>query len=292
MPTLESHPSSQRVKALFLGDSGSGKTGAQASLANAGRELFIIDLGAGLDILRAMVKPEFHKNIHFETITDDYHGGQTKSAVSTKLAPMVYSKTLKLLDNWKTAEGDFGPVSSWGPERTIVIDSFTQLGLAAYRYIRAINNRKAGKTNIYDFGPAQDMQEGVLALLMSESVKCNVLVIAHINYQEGEGDLPTHIEEDAEGKEIEVKDEKGYPAAIGRKLSPRVGQYFNTMVAAKTKVLGDRVIRTIRTSSTGMIDLKTPVPQLLPLDLPLETGLEQIFRAIQLQEKQLPAKGK
>ncbi len=284
MPTLENHPSSKRVKALIIGDSSAGKTGGLASLANAGRELFIIDLDVGLDILRSFVKSEFQKNVHFATITDEYKG--SAAGVGTKTAPTVYAKTLRLLDHWKYEGEDFGPVKDWGPERTLVMDSFTSLGGAAYRYIRSINGRVMGKTNLYDYGPAQEMQEGVLNLLMSESIRCNVIVLAHVVYQEGEGDLPTRLEENAEGNEVLVKDEKGYPAAIGRKLSPRVGQYFNTLVLVKTKVVGDQVRRTIRTSSSGMIDLKTPVPQLLPLELPLSTGYETIFQAIQTLESQ------
>ena len=56
MPALSDHQSSQTTKMLFIGDSGSGKTGALASLAAAGYNLRILDVDNGVDILANLLR--------------------------------------------------------------------------------------------------------------------------------------------------------------------------------------------------------------------------------------------
>lgn len=70
MPTLENYKAEKPIKMLVMGDTGTGKTGALASLANAGYKLHILDYDNGLDILSTKVKPEFLKNIEYETLTE------------------------------------------------------------------------------------------------------------------------------------------------------------------------------------------------------------------------------
>ena len=52
MPSLSAHQSNDYVKLLLCGDSGSGKSGALASLVGAGYKLRILDMDNGLDSLK------------------------------------------------------------------------------------------------------------------------------------------------------------------------------------------------------------------------------------------------
>jgi septum formation inhibitor-activating ATPase MinD len=56
MPQATKHQSHRTTKMLNMGDAGSGKTGALASLAKAGQRLVILDFDNGLDILIGLLK--------------------------------------------------------------------------------------------------------------------------------------------------------------------------------------------------------------------------------------------
>ena len=92
MPKLENHQSTNITKMLLVGDSGSGKTGALASLAKAGFNLRIIDVDAGLDVLSNLLRDpsspygkEALARVEFETVTDPMRvsGGKLIPAKAT-----------------------------------------------------------------------------------------------------------------------------------------------------------------------------------------------------------------
>lgn len=58
MASIKEHTSADVTKLLLVGDSGSGKTAALASLANAGKNLRILDYDDGLSILPDLLTPE------------------------------------------------------------------------------------------------------------------------------------------------------------------------------------------------------------------------------------------
>ena len=53
MANIKTHKSAEYTKLMLVGDSGSGKTTALASLANAGYNLRILDFDDGLSILQS-----------------------------------------------------------------------------------------------------------------------------------------------------------------------------------------------------------------------------------------------
>ena len=61
MANISKHKSTSVTKLLLCGVSGSGKTSALASLANAGKKLRILDYDDGLDILPEFLKPDVVK---------------------------------------------------------------------------------------------------------------------------------------------------------------------------------------------------------------------------------------
>ena len=75
MPSLAQHQSNEFTKLLIEGDSGSGKTGALASLVGAGYKLRILDMDNGLDSLKSFVMkdcPDKIDNVEFRTLRDEY----------------------------------------------------------------------------------------------------------------------------------------------------------------------------------------------------------------------------
>lgn len=263
MPRLSQHHSQDAVKMLFIGDSGSGKTGALAALVMAGYELAILDFDNGLDILFNILRAqpnaeELLDRVYYETCTDKL---KTVSGLAVPDGvPKGWSKALKLLDKWKTDDYDLGPVSTWGPNRVLVLDSLTFAGKSAYRYVDAVNAFKDGRQT---YGEAQKQLEGCLALLYSDTIKCNVIVTSHITFVDMEGGFT-----------------KGYPSSIGKALSPQIPRYFNSVIEAKTKGSGSSAKHVIITVPDGMIELKVPtLPGKIPAELPLETGLAKFFEA-------------
>jgi len=258
MPSFAQHQSATTVKMLYIGDSGTGKTGSLASLVKAGYELRIIDFDNGLDVLRDYVPQDKLDRIRFQTFTDEMQG--TGGVVLPKGVPQAFPNALKQLTNWKTADENFGNVSTWPDNVVLVIDSMTLAGEAALRYVLALGGHSGKQAQLQHWGEAQRLLQGLLELLYSSAVKCNVIVTSHI----------TIIEDETSGFK------KGMPATIGKALSAKVPRLFNTMVQAKT--VGKK--RVILTQSAGIVDLKTSAPTRIPAELPLDTGLATIFETL------------
>lgn len=266
MTSLANHQSTRTVKMLLIGDSGSGKTGALASLANAGYKLRIQDYDNGLDALVNFIKPEFHANVEFVTLTD-----KLKSVNGLTVCdgpPNAYVNGVQLLSNWKyksKSSGediDFGPIFEWGEDVVLVIDSLTFQGKACLRYILSIANH-FGNPQLQHWGEAMRKQEELLQILYSDAVKCHVIITSHIIMFEREDGIAM-----------------GYPSALGSKLPPIVPRYFNSVLQTKTIGQGASARREIRTSSQGMVELKNPAPMRVPPTLPLESGLATFFELI------------
>jgi hypothetical protein len=281
MPSLSKHQSNQYTKMLIMGDSGSGKTGALASLVCDGFKLRILDMDNGLETLKTFVEkncPTNLENVEYRTLRDKYKS--TAAGPIIDGVPKAFVEAVKMLDRWKytDAEGlavDLGPPAEWGSECILVIDSLTFLSDAAWDWREPLTPR--GSSGQYDkravYGDAQDAIEKVLALLTGETFRTNVIVIAHIRYV----DNPDGTK-------------KGYPTAVGSALSPTIPRYFNS-VALCTNIAGKR---SIQTTATAMIDLKNPKPfEMLPR-YDLSDGLSKFFKVLrgdhQLQvEEKKPA---
>ena len=262
MPTLEQRSGSTLVKVITIGDSGSGKTSALASLARAGYEVFILDFDNGTDIRLdpEVLAAEFRSQIIVETLTDKVTKGSTGPVVKD---PTAAKRAMELLNKWK----DYGPVEEWGPDRVLVIDSITMLGNACMNWVRKLNMRVGQKLRINDWGDAITMQESLLQLLYSDEVHCHVIVNAHITYQGGEdGAIDMGV--------------KGWPSALGSKLPTKVGRYFNMVTRTSSLGSGANEKRYIQTQSSPAIELKNPMPSLILPKYPIEDGWGKIFAAV------------
>ena len=278
------------LKLLLIGDAGGGKTGALASLANAGLKLFIWDFDNGLDVLRHFVKPEHFKNVHYQTLTDKVKPSMEGSATPIG-PPTAFVRALRLFERWKEDDEDFGSVYDWDTSRVVVIDSLTHAGHAAMR-LRLANTKRTGKPpRIQDWGVAAGMQRSILETLYSDSVKCHVIVTAHLKLIEpntiqdnddeddflgiGSGKNPNLV---AGKKSSSTASALGiFPSALGKALPPEVGSYFNTALRART-VNNKKVLETMPADG---IELKNPIPTVLNKQLPLGDGLAKFFELVQ-----------
>lgn len=281
----------------------SGKTGALASLARAGYNLRILDFDNNLEILGNLLlnDPAARERVVYETFTNSFQVLEGK--VIPVGTPDAFPRAMKLLHTWKTPTHNFGSLRDWTSKDVLVIDSFSFMAAAAFWYVRALNKRASGQdSHPTDFGGAQECLRGVLEIIRDDAVKCNVIVIAHIKYtgvEEGT-DIPVKtLDIKAKAKPGEAppqtvvsadiirKETKGYVNSIGRALGPEIPRYFPTMVQCESEAAGNWARRTIRTRPSGLIDLAVPVLG-LPDVLPQETGLADIFKALQASPAKEP----
>lgn len=277
MPTLSHHQSNEFTKMLIMGDSGSGKTGALASLVAAGYKLRILDFDNGLEPLKQFILkecPEKIDNVEFKTLRDKRKASADGPVIDG--TPRAFVEAIKLLDRWKykgdDGEVDLGVPAEWGPETILVVDSLTFMSDAAFDFREPLAPRASnGKYDIRAvYKDAQDAIENVLALLTSENFRTNVIVIAHVRYIER-----------ADGVT------KGYPTSVGSALSPNIPRYFNSVALCQTGAGGRR---TIQTAATALIDLKNPKPFAMAPSYPLGTGLAEFFGVLREQPQVKPTK--
>ena len=282
MPQGTQHQSKKTTKLLNLGDSGSGKTGALHCLVRAGYRLIIADFDNGLDILINLIRDdktmtkeqrvECLNRIYYETFTDKLK--MVGDLVIPVGAPKAWTNAASALSRWKfpispdTDETyDLGNAGTWGSDTIFVLDSLGLAGQAALRLVRQINQHQMEKfVSVPDYGQAMNRLETMLQLLYAESIECNVIVNTHITYQE----------------DVMTEAMKGLPRALGNKLPPNVGGYFNSVVRTVSVGSGKSMKRIIKTTSERGLELKVPVgPGIIPAELPIETGLLTIFETLQ-----------
>lgn len=264
MTTLDSPEAEPFFKLLYIGDSGTGKTGSLVSLVKAGYKLKVLDFDNGTPILRSLVKqqcPEFLGNVDVESVADDYSsfGGNPQSpGAILKGGAKAFPAALKLMEKWS----DGSDPGEWGHDTVFVLDSLTRMGTAAYEFCRGLNpNAKEGRTWYFS---AQKAVESVLANLTGKLMRTNVIVISHVNYKEMQGGVM-----------------KGWPTSIGSAQGPDIPTYFNNMILAETIGFGESAKRVIRTVPNGTIDLKTSTaPKIIDASLPLDSGLATMFQKL------------
>lgn len=255
MPSLADHHGSKFVKLFFIGDSGTGKTGALTSLVEAGFKLKIIDCDNGLDALFQFAKkvcPDKLANVDYETRKDKLKA--TRDGFVVDGAPKAATDVLKLLDTWT----DGSRPREWGDDHILILDSLTTFGRSAFEWAKGM--APSAKDPRQWYFAAQGLVEDTVAGLCGEDFHCNVIIISHVSYNE-----------DVDGIR------RGYTSAIGSALGPKLPKYINTLVVAEASGTGENVKRTIKTVPTSLVSgVKLPSPDSLGT-LPLASGLATIF---------------
>ncbi len=264
MPKLSDHQSNAYTKLLLTGDSGSGKSGALASLVKAGYKLRILDMDNGLDPLKTFVMrecPELIDNVEFRTLRDKRK--TTAAGVVIDGKPVAWVNMMKMLDHWKYDDVDLGKPSDFGPDCIVVLDTLSFAADAAFDWAQSMN--PSGKDPRQWFYAAQQQIESFLAAVSSDGFQANVIVSSHVRYSTGD-----------DGRN------KGYPNAIGSALGPTIPRYFNHWAQCENKA-GKR---TIQTAATNMFDLKNSKPFEAKATYDISTGLADFFAVL----RQPPAK--
>lgn len=240
-----------------MGDSGTGKTGALASLAGAGYKIRILDMDnkVGEGILPKAIKkdhPDKLGAVDFMSFRDLYKS--TAAGPMFDGTPKAFVEAMAAMDKWE----DGTVPKDWGVETVFVLDSLTFFADAAFNWARSMN--MGAKDPRQWYGTAQDAVEKCIATLTSKAWNVNVIVICHVSWvNRPDGTM------------------KGYPATIGQALGPTIPAYFDNMVVCQTGA-GNK--RTIQTIPTAMIDVKNAASFTMPPTLPLETGLAEIFKQL------------
>ena len=251
MPTLDQHQSSSYTKLLYIGDSGTGKTGSLVSLLQAGYNLRILDMDNGLTALVQYgreAKCDLTK-VEYATFRDIYRSAKTGPVI--KGQPKAFTDALDQLTQWAEIED---------PDCFFVLDTLSSLGRAAFEWAKGMN--PAAKDGRQWYFAAQQALESTIALISGPEFKMNVIVLSHINY-----------------KEVTEGVHKGYVNAVGSALGPTIAKYFDTMILAELSGSGKNARRRIKTLPTGVVDLKMPSPR-VEAELPLETGLATIVKQL------------
>lgn len=293
MPSLANHHSGKVTKLLLMGDSGTGKSGALASLAHAGYNVRILDFDNGLDGLVNLLtdpKSPYDKSsasrVHYKTLTEPMKN------VAGKLVPTratAWPEAVKLLTHWRepaipaTSESpeipaiDLGPVNTWGEQDVLVIDTLTFASEAAMNYHLslqgALNTNRTQNEHRRDIGAAQGLIENMLETLYDTSLKCNIVVNSHITYAT-QGGLPDTDDGKPGGPIV------GYPSSMGKALSPKIPRYFNSVLLMQTLGVGPSAKRKLYTSSQGIVAAKTSAPLKVKPSYDIEFGLAEYFAAV------------
>jgi len=268
-----------------MGDTGSGKTGALASLADAGYNLRILDIDNGLDILRnVLMAPSSPYNksaierVTFRTIREPMRrlGGRLVPAKA-----VIWEEVAKQLMDWKDTDADgkeisLGPVTSWSPQEVLVVDTLTALSWGAWNWHCQMNGKLGGEVTGFEYqrfmGQVQTLLEGFLNLLADSSVKCNVIVNSHVTYVRDPG-MP-------KPKDDEADPVHGYPSAIGKALSPRIPRFFNSALLVKVDGFGAFAKHKIYPHTQGIVPAKSSNPFGVAREYGIEKGLAEYFAAV------------
>lgn len=250
MPSLAEYPATSKVTMLVAADSGAGKTGGLASLVDAGYTMRVLDLEGKLKPLVEHVKKrDLLSNVDFKTFSDKYK--IAGKSVITSDAPS-FQGAMGMLNQWE----EFGPIDQWPRDWILVIDSLSRLGRASLNMVLAANGNPA-RVEIQHYGTAMENIERLLGNITSPTlVPCHVIVLTHLTLAESETGV-----------------EKIYPEALGSKLNPKVGRYFDNMISIDAKSSGGRVYKTL---SNGRFLCKTAKP--IKPEYPIESGMADIFR--------------
>src|SRR5215469_108208 len=264
-------PDAPPVKILLVGDSGSGKTGALASLARAGYNLRIMDFDNGTEILKNLLGEEFFKQKVSVMILQDHRVakkvpvtvGQQVIGYNVRAIPAKASAWQKAVDSffgWKPPDGpDLGSIYDWTSRDVFVLDSITHAWRTALSFVLAINNRPGQQPTQPEWGTVQGMIIDVLSTLFDSGIKCNVVVCAHIAYNQDQNEII-----------------RGLPSGPGQAINKDIGTYFNHTLRCVTVGKQHRIL----TETDGVVELKTAAPGKVKRDYPIETGLADYFKDI------------
>lgn len=258
MASLNELPSSQLVKVVVAGESGTRKTTGLASLARAGYNLFIIDADNGLGALRRELSGPADKEAlaRIDVIQCFDKLKNASGRIMIDGPAKAWTNAMNALTNWPGK----GPLEKWTDKDVLVVDTLTTLGASCLRYIQQLNGHE-DKPTLPDFGSAMDLLEKAIMLLSSPASNCHVVLNTHVNTTENDSGVVS-----------------GYPSALGNKLSPKIPIYFDNVLVAIKKGSGDVAKYTYELRGTQLVMGKSSYRGQSSLDN--LTGLAEFFKQL------------
>lgn len=257
MPSLDAHHANVLYKGLHVGENGTGKSGALASLAAAGYSLHVLDYDNGLDSIVDALRdnPAALKRVQFETLRDDI---TTTNGLPKIKAPVhAYEDAGRTLEKWK--------VEAFTPSDVLVLDTLSTFTTAAFNKALALGARLNQRPQLQDYGWMADSVKLFLEMLTSPELNCHVIVNTHVRYLASESDDTT---------------QRGLPNAKGQEISREVGKYFNNVILFRTLGSGPGARRRISTQPQGVVEVKVSAPSKVKPEYPIDTGLADLFADI------------
>ena len=255
MATLLDHPSSEVIKLLNIGESKTGKTGALASLAKAGYNLYILDYDNGLDILSSVLRGdnEALARVNFVTLRDSIitTGGLPK----VKPPVEAYKNAGRTLEEWGA--------QNFTPQDVLVLDTLTTFSEAAFNQALMLAGRLNQRPQLQDYGWMADSVKLFIEMITDPSMNCHVIVNTHIRYFSGDSEDQTQS--------------RGLPNAKGQEISRIVSRYFNTVVLTRSTGSGPGTKRLINTTPQGVVEVATSAPLHVKATYSVEGGLAPLF---------------
>jgi len=285
------------LKLINCGESGSGKTGALASLCAAGYNVRVLDLDNGVETLINILNDPSSKypkdaisRLRWLTLTEPMRviGGNIVPRQAT-----VYQKAVEMLENWKgdfrfdpasgenvPCEDKLGTVYNWTERDVLVLDTLTSLGSGAVNFALQMQGKLGtNRTSIEamrDAGSAQGMIEKFLQFMGDDHLKCNVIINTHLNWAKEDGKTP---ELGYEGMLY------GFPSAFGKALNLKVGRGFNHMLLTRKVGVEFRIY----TKGVANVGVKSSAPLRVKESYPVQTGLADYIADVNRKTPAAPA---
>jgi len=277
------------ARIMIVGYPGGAKTGALASLVNAGFKLRILDFDGNLDpLIRFSNRDKLVKNVDVIQLKGLDKVKMGSQVIEPDGVPVAFATAFKMMNRWeyKNKKGenvDLGASKDWGPDTVMVLDSMTTMGDAAMLRALKLSGRTFADTTDRIYGMAMGEQERFIKAITSDQNHFHTIVMAHLriigprDVRKGDSEIQKQIKEAV----AEMIDPRLYPSALGWQLPQTIAKEFPTVLLAEKKVTGKKITHHLRTVTSQELDLKFPGPS-LPDDMPsIEDGaLLKVFELL------------
>lgn len=274
------------VRMLVVGYPKAGKTGALASLLDAGFKMRFLDLDGNYDPLLHYTKPEKLANLDIQSFEDPIAmsgGGQFASVIGK---PMAYANALMAMDHWKYKdeegkEVDLGRSKDWGSDTIVVLDSLTALGQAAFNRSMHLQNKTPLTTTDRVWGFAMSEQLAFVKRLMASSNTHHTIVLAHLKMlgpkeiRKGDDSVTQQVKQEV----ADLLPTRLWPNALGRQLPQEIGGEFPMIVEMKNKIVNRKEKHIITTVAREELDLGVP-NSAIPAELDISDGMLKLFEVL------------
>lgn len=273
----------QPMRTLLIGYPGHAKTGALASLVNAGYKLRMLDYDGNTQSLLSHIDADKLKNVDIVYIEDRMRNGE--KFIETTGVPTAFKRGLDLMDRWKYTEEDgtvvdLGRSKDWGCDTIVALDTMTSMGLASFRRQQSLMNKTPLNTTEQVWGLAMAQEEAFIEQLTSEANKFHVFVLAHLKMigPKDERKDDSDLTKDLKKRAANLIETRLFPTALGKALPPVIGGHFPAIILSEPHYVGG-VFKDylLHTKPRPELDLKLPTTSKDLDKLSIKDGLAKIF---------------